>query len=103
VSSRGVLLAVALGVGCSSAPRIVEAVGAPDSDRLGLVVDTCNADLAVTIGESTERVTVTITARGDTSDDCLDSVTLQLDAPLGDRVVVDGASGEVVPVRSGTG
>jgi hypothetical protein len=42
--------------------------------------------------------TVTVTARNGTSDGCLDRVVVRLDEPLGDRQLVDGATGQVVAV-----
>jgi hypothetical protein len=44
-------------------------------------------------------VTVTVTARNDTSDDCADALIVHLDQPLGDRQLLDGVTGDLVPVR----
>jgi hypothetical protein len=64
-----------------------------------LIVGSCNADLTAEVEESPSQVTVTVTARDDTSDDCLDGLIVHLDQPLGDRQLLDGVTGDVVSVR----
>ncbi len=79
---------------------IMEAHGTRESRRLDLVLWTCNAaDLSARVEETSSRVTVTVTARGDTSDDCADGYVVMLEAPLGDRELVDGGTGAVVAVQ----
>lgn len=79
--------------------EIMEASARADGRTLSLAVGTCNADLTVKTEESATQVTVTVTARDDTSDDCLDGVVVHLDRPLGDRRLVDGATGEAVAIE----
>jgi hypothetical protein len=99
----GLLLIVALVsvAACTTSPhaQIMEATTGADGRTLELVVGTCNADLTTKTEESPTQVTVTVTARNDTSDDCLDGVVVHLDRPLGDRRLVDGATGETVRIQ----
>jgi hypothetical protein len=100
--------AVVLSACSTTEAHIVEAwvteeagvVGAsPDARTLRLSVGSCNADLTTAVEETSSRVTVTVTARNNTSDDCLDGLTIRLDEPLGQRELVDGVTGKVVSVR----
>ncbi len=64
-------------------------------------MDVCNRNPSVDAEETTEEVRLTATAdelSGDGEDDCRDSVDLTLEAPLGDRIVVDDSTGEQVEV-----
>lgn len=97
-----VIGALVLGmVGCDTVPRhvsIVEAVQNSDSE-IGLVVDACGGDVRIEVEESRHAVTAKVTAPREWSgDDCLEIVELSLVEPLGDRVIVDGSSGDVVPL-----
>ena len=70
-----------------------------DGITLEFDVDTCNADLEGSVVESPATVEVTITARNDTTSDCRDMLLVVLEEPLGDRDLVDGATGRVLEVR----
>jgi hypothetical protein len=74
-------------------------IGEGDGRTLKLIVGSCNADLTAEVEESPSQVTVTVTARDDTSDDCLDGLIVHLDQPLGDRQLLDGVTRDVVSVR----
>ncbi|MFP3974868.1 MAG: hypothetical protein ACLFVK_01430 [Dehalococcoidia bacterium] len=71
-------------------------------DRLALIVCSCNGDPEVSLLRETEvDVQVKVVAsssplRG--GGDCLDVVEVQLQEPLGDRVVVDKHTGQSVSV-----
>jgi hypothetical protein len=71
-------------------------------DRLVLIVDSCNGDPEVSLLRETDvDVQVKVVAsstplRG--GDDCLDPVEVQLQKPLGDRVVIDMHTGQSVSV-----
>ncbi len=73
-------------------------------DRLVLFVDSCNEDPEVTLlRESDIDVQIKVVAsstplRG--GGDCLDMVEVQLQEPLGDRVVVDKHTGQSVSVTA---
>jgi outer membrane murein-binding lipoprotein Lpp len=92
------LLAMLLSA-CSANADILEASTQGDERTLNLIVDTCNADLTIEVEESRSRVVVTVKARNDTSDDCLDGVVVHLDQPLGDRRLLDGGTEGLVPVK----
>jgi hypothetical protein len=95
-----ILLVVCSGCG-SDAPSIVIVYGDPDSTQLEVGVDVCNRNPSVDAEETAEEVRLTATAdepSGDGEDDCRDSVVLTLEAPLGDRVVIDESTGERVEV-----
>jgi hypothetical protein len=94
-----VLVAMVLSACSTRGVAIEEASITADGRTLELIVGSCNADLSVDVDESPSRVTVTVTARNDTSDDCLDGVTEQLRRPLGERSLVDGVTGDTVPVQ----
>lgn len=106
-STRSKVVAVALAgslastlVGCDTVPRqvrIVEVVQNAESE-IGLMVDACGGDVSVDAEEGRHAVTATVTARDPSGDDCLEVVELSLSEPLGNRVIVDGSSGAVVPV-----
>lgn len=97
-------LAVLLLAGCGTdAPRVLAVYGVPESTALEVGVDTCNRNPVVDAEETTEEVRLRVTAdepSGDGAEDCRDSVRLTLEAPLGDRVVVDDSTGEQVPVTA---
>lgn len=81
-------------------PPDVDAVSLrSDEVTLELAVDTCNAELEASAVESATGVQLTVLARNDTNDDCLDSVFISLEEPLGERRVVDSSSGKVFDVR----
>lgn len=96
----GVALAAVVFSACSTTQaHIVEASARADGRTLKLIVGSCNADLTAEVEESPSPVTVTVTARDDTSDDCLDGLIVHLDQPLADRQLLDGVTGDVVSVR----
>jgi len=96
----GVALAAVVLSACSTTgAHIVEASARADGRTLNLTVGSCNADLTAEVEESPSQVTVTVTARDDTSDDCLDGLVVHLDHPLGHRQLFDGVTGDVVSVR----
>lgn len=89
--------ALAVGVsGCRADANVVEVLATDEPDVLDVIVDTCNADLDVSVAEAADEVVVevrnndrTLFATG--GDDCLDAVRIDLDEPLGDRRLrVDG-------------
>ncbi len=96
----GGVCAATILVACSSTEaHIMEASEGRNGRTLHLGVGSCNAQLSARIEESPSRVTVTVTATDDTNDDCADALVIHLDEPLGERSLVDGVTGEIVPVR----
>ena len=76
---------------------------AADGPVVQLTVGSCNGDPEVTVLEQTEtevrvEVTSTTPAPGWPGADCLDGLELTLDAPLGDRTLVDLTTGDTVTV-----
>lgn len=74
-----------------------------DDRTLQMNVASCNGDPELTALEETEgevrlEVTSTVAAPGWASQDCLDGIEVTLDAPLGDRTLVDITTGNVVDV-----
>lgn len=70
---------------------------------LQLYVGSCNGEPEVTALEETDteirvEVTSTTPAPGWPGNDCLDGLELTLDAPLGDRALIDLSTGEAVQV-----
>jgi hypothetical protein len=70
-----------------------------DERTLFLSLAACDPpDLDVDVTESAERVTVSVQRRGAASDDdCGTRTTVVLDAPLGDRSLIDASTNRVVP------
>ncbi len=100
LSGLPIVLALVAMTACATSfqAKIIEASAAADGRTLRLAVDTCNADLMARTEESPSQVTVTVTARHDTNDDCQDVLVVNLERPLGTRQLVDGAAGEAVAV-----
>ena len=69
-----------------------------DERRLILDVSYCTAEIASEVSETDAEVTITVTHRNVTGEDCGGGVIVELDDPLGERAVIDGASGQPVTV-----
>lgn len=83
--------------GCgSSTIEIVEVFADPTSTRLELSVDSCLADPTVEAKETDREVRLTVTGDEASGNDCLDSASVTLSKPLGDREVIDASTGESV-------
>jgi hypothetical protein len=91
--------------GCSLIPRNVPVTAASlvdgDERRVALSVPTCNADHAVEVDETPSEVTIAVTARNDTTDDCQDALTIELSSPLAGRLLIDAGSGDEIVVDNG--
>jgi hypothetical protein len=92
----------ALLTGCRSDADIAELLPSGRPDVFDVIVDTCNADLDVTVEETDTQVIIRVRnndrelfATG--GDDCQDGVRIELDAPLGDRIPVTD-DGETIPI-----
>lgn len=67
---------------------------------LHLTLSACNlSDYKQDVAEGDASVTIAMTATGRNHDDCADGATVELSEPLGDRSLVDGSNGEVVPTE----
>lgn len=102
---RAALVILLLLAACTSAytPKVVSVSGDAGATVLQVSVDSCNQNPQVTAEETdTEvRVQVQTVERQQRRDDCLDSVELTLNEPLGSRTVVDATTGaelEVLPL-----
>ena len=105
-SAAGLLAAAALVMAaCSSTthPGVLEVHGDSASTELVVSVDSCNQDPKVEADETSTEIRLKVTADADTGDDCIDIRKVTLGAPLGDRVVIDEASGDKLEVQSPTG
>ena len=71
-----------------------------DDRTLELGLNSCNADPSVAVDESTSEVVLDV--RGNpTNDDCADQTRVRLSAPLGDRSIIDAATGrELQPIAA---
>lgn len=75
-------------------------------DSLTLVVNTCGGEPALDLlREQNETVEVAVvstrTFGGSGGEDCQDTIEVKLQAPLGDRNLVDGATGDDLAVDNG--
>lgn len=66
---------------------------------LELTVGSCKGSPTAKVVESNERVTITARADLSNPDDCADSLTVELEGPLGDRQLVDAFDGETLETR----
>ena len=66
---------------------------------LALGVNSCNADLITEVEETPDAVTVTVRQLG-SMEDCRDGVEVELDQPLGQRVLLDGHTGDSISVSA---
>ncbi len=103
----GVAASVVLLGGCGLSdliddePMIIEVFADPRSPRLEVSVNTCNQNPIVLMDESATRIVVTVEAdevEGSGRNDCRDGVEATLAQPLGDREIIDAATGEAVDV-----
>ena len=93
-------LAAAGGCGLHETVPIMEATLSEDGRTLDLGVGSCNAQHTVEVEEqAVGEVRVTVTARGDDGNDCMDVVRAVLQEELSGRTVVDGSTGAVVGVE----
>ncbi len=100
-----VLLGAGVLPGCRADADVVEVLQADEPDMLDVIVDTCNADLDVTVEESDTEVVLKVRNNDrelfDTGGDaCLDAVRIKLASPLGDRAVVDLGNGTEIPIST---
>ena len=69
----------------------------PD-DQLRLVVDACTSgDVNVSVDETSSVVTVEVRAKVRRNADCGYEALAILNEPLGDRLLIDGFDGEMIP------
>ncbi|MFP5487664.1 MAG: hypothetical protein ACLGHQ_05100 [Acidimicrobiia bacterium] len=94
IGSISVAVAVAASLsGCRADAPVAGILATEDPQVLNVIVDTCNADLDVTVTESADEVVVKVRNNDrrlfvTDGDDCQDGVPVQLAAPLGDRRLV---------------
>ncbi|HET7736069.1 MAG TPA: hypothetical protein VFK52_08860 [Nocardioidaceae bacterium] len=91
-SFAGVVLVVALG-GCSQERQTapVDTVyGTPESSRLELSISACHREPEAFVEESDHDVhlKVTVSEAGGSGGDCMDSLIVQLNEPVGDRKIL---------------
>jgi hypothetical protein len=84
------------GGACSSEthPRVTRAYGTTTSTELTLNIDSCHQHPKVDADESASEIRLTVTADADNSDDCGDIARVTLDDPVGERSIIDTATGE---------
>jgi hypothetical protein len=87
-----VLLAAGVLAGCRADAEVAEILATDQPDAFDVIVDTCNADLDVSVDESATEVVIVVRNNDRTlfptgGDDCQDAVRVELDAPLGDRAI----------------
>lgn len=102
----GSLLVAAMTLGaCSSAthPSISDVYGDPTSTELTLSIGSCNQNPTVDVDETATKIRLTVTADADNSEDCADGATVTLDAPVGDRDIIDENTGEELELLPANG
>jgi hypothetical protein len=108
-TGRGLALLVALATPLASCGDDgygdVAVIGAVADGAAGVSVSVaaCNSDPApeaTVVREGADTVTVSARADDSSDDDCADVAVLCLDAPLGDRELVDASTGRAVPVET---
>jgi len=98
----GLLIYATVQAGQGSTAEVLTVTGTADSRELKVVFGPCGMDWRASVEETSDTVTVKVLLDGRRSGDC-DLVaaiaTLTLDSPLGDRRVVDAATGHTVRVE----
>jgi hypothetical protein len=70
-----------------------------DDRTLELSLNSCNADPKVDVNESAGEVVIVVLGDPMSGADCADGVRARLAAPLGDRPIIDAATGlEIKPI-----
>jgi hypothetical protein len=77
--------------------QVLGVLGTDDRSELLVMVDSCDGDPGVWVGETETEVRLEVTVDDKPMRDCADTVTVTLDAPVGDRDVV--VAGEPVEVE----
>jgi hypothetical protein len=90
--SVAVLVAAGALSGCRADAEVDAILATQRPDAFDVLVNTCNADLDVAVDESDTEVVIEVRNNDrrliDTGgDDCQDAVRIELDAPLGDRII----------------
>lgn len=89
----------ACGLGSDTA-MINKVYADPTDTILDLGVASCNATITYEVAETSTTVTITVTTENSTSGDCLDQLFVELDDPVGQRQIIDGSSGAVIPLSA---
>jgi hypothetical protein len=75
-----------------------------DRERIKLIVNTCHRNPELVFRQETDAelqvMVVDFDAASDNGDICLENVEFNLKEPLGDRIVVDMHTGQLVNVRT---
>jgi hypothetical protein len=95
--AASMVAAIALLAACTSAeergPQRIVGWSVAD-DVVHLWVDTCNGDPKAEVVETDLTVTITVTStRRNPGDACQDALEVTLEAPLGDRTLIDKVTG----------
>ena len=99
-----VLALVIMATGCSTQVEIQSATASGDGLQLDISLNSCNRTYDVTVVEA-DGVTVSVSDARRRSpiqlggENCADRWTVLLAEPLGDRLLIDGATGNEVEVR----
>lgn len=79
---------------------VSQPIGSVNVDETIIAVNGhCHDAARVVVDESASEVALTLEVKGDSRGDCLGCEVVVLSDPVGDREVVDGTSGEVIPVN----
>lgn len=87
--------------GCAAKPMIFEVKGESGSHELSFGVNTCNRNPRAIVTETPDKVRIAIEAdpvNGNGEAECADSVQVVLSEPLGDRAVIDDATGDALEI-----
>lgn len=95
--AAGAVAAIALLAACAPGeergPQRIVGWSVAD-DVVHLWIDTCNGNPEAEVVETDRTVTVAVTStRRDPGDGCQDTLAVTLDAPLGDRTLIDKVTG----------
>lgn len=101
----GLLLLLALGVVLYVDPGPVELVDASlqNSTTVVLYFERCNAEPIAKVQESPSAVVILVSTTEPGYGECLGAVTVHLEQPLDDRMIVDGATFHAINLRPVTG
>lgn len=86
---------VAAGCGDDDRTTLARGLVSIDGHRVA-VHDNCHDGARLDVDEGDDRVVLTFSVAAETGGDCFGCIVAALEAPVGDRTLVDGATGETM-------
>jgi hypothetical protein len=92
------LVSLSLSLASCGSDRVTLPRGSVSVDGKRIAVhDNCHDEPQLDVTESRSTVEIRFTVAAETGGDCFSCTVATLDAPLGDRTVIDAATGQAIP------